>query len=31
MEAALGLEPVSIESVYGLDDKLPDIVASDSL
>lgn len=31
MEAALGLEPVSIESAYGLDDKLPDIVASDSL
>ena len=31
MEAALGLEPVSIESAYGLDDKLPDIGASDSL
>lgn len=31
MEAALGLEPVSLESAYGLDDKLPQLGASDSL
>ncbi len=31
MEAVLGLEPVSIESAYGLVDKLPDVEASESL
>ncbi len=31
MEAALGLEPVSIEAAYQLADKLPDVSVGDSL
>ncbi len=31
IEAVLGLEPVSIESAYGLDDKLPYIDGDNSL